>query len=154
MLPDDLTEFLRSEAKWAVTRGHAFGEEGSGFARLNIACTRAKLEAALINSQRLSSPCTLVEKCDLSGLGIELVGQLRSQSVARVTFYCSPYHADAPLHPVVEAIRRVLGLGLSSSPSEELARLENWLRDLELGASPGASVESIRLRLHRFDKCY
>ncbi len=47
LLPDDLTEFLRSEAKWAVTRGHAFGEEGSGFARLNIACTRAKLEAAL-----------------------------------------------------------------------------------------------------------
>lgn len=47
LLPDDLTEFLRSEAKWAVTRGHAFGEEGSGFARLNIACTRANLEAAL-----------------------------------------------------------------------------------------------------------
>jgi len=45
--PDDLTEFLRGQAKWAVTRGQAFGEEGIGFARLNIACTRAKLVAAL-----------------------------------------------------------------------------------------------------------
>lgn len=44
---DELTAFLRAEAKWAVTRGHAFGVEGDGFARLNIACTRARLDAAL-----------------------------------------------------------------------------------------------------------
>ena len=44
---DDLTEFLRTKAKWAITRGHAFGEEGAGFARLNIGCTHARLEAAL-----------------------------------------------------------------------------------------------------------
>jgi len=44
--PDDLIVFLRDEAKWAITRGHAFGAEGCGFARLNIACPRAKLEAA------------------------------------------------------------------------------------------------------------
>ena len=45
--PDCLTAFLRDKARWAVTRGHAFGEQGAGFARLNIACTRARLEAAL-----------------------------------------------------------------------------------------------------------
>ena len=67
-----------------------------------------------------------------SRLGIELVGQLRSQPVARVTLYCSPYHSDVPLHPVVEAIRGVLGLGISSSPREELERLENRLQDLKL----------------------
>jgi len=44
--PDDLTAFLRNKAIWAVMRGHAFGVEGSGFARLNIASTRAKLDAA------------------------------------------------------------------------------------------------------------
>ncbi len=44
---DELTAFLRNEAKWAATRGHAFGEEGAGFARVNIACTRARLDAAL-----------------------------------------------------------------------------------------------------------
>ncbi len=45
--PDDLTAFLRGKARWAVTRGHAFGIEGAGFARLNIGCTRSKLNAAL-----------------------------------------------------------------------------------------------------------
>ncbi len=50
--PKELTNFLRSKAGWAVTRGQAFGIEGEGFARLNIACTRAKLTSAL---QQLST---------------------------------------------------------------------------------------------------
>ncbi len=45
--PEGLTAFLREKAGWAVTRGQAFGKEGEGFARLNIACPRAKLAAAL-----------------------------------------------------------------------------------------------------------
>jgi len=44
---DELYAFLRKQAKWSVTRGHSFGKEGNGFARVNIACTRAKLEVAL-----------------------------------------------------------------------------------------------------------
>ncbi len=44
---DELYAFLRKEAKWSVTRGHSFGKEGNGFARVNIACTRSKLETAL-----------------------------------------------------------------------------------------------------------
>ncbi|MCP4876608.1 MAG: pyridoxal phosphate-dependent aminotransferase [Gammaproteobacteria bacterium] len=44
---DELYAFLRKQAKWSVTRGHSFGKEGKGFARVNIACTRAKLETAL-----------------------------------------------------------------------------------------------------------
>ncbi len=47
--PDKLNAFLRNEAKWSITRGHSFGKEGDGFARVNIACTRATLEAALGN---------------------------------------------------------------------------------------------------------
>jgi cystathionine beta-lyase len=50
--PEELTKFLRARAGWAVTRGQAFGVEGEGFARLNIACTRAKLTSAL---QQLSA---------------------------------------------------------------------------------------------------
>ncbi len=45
--PDQLMTFLRLKAGWAVTRGFAFGEEGAGFARVNIGCTRSSLEAAL-----------------------------------------------------------------------------------------------------------
>jgi len=52
MAPDELYAFLRNEAKWSITRGQSFGKEGNGFARVNIACTRAKLETALGNLER------------------------------------------------------------------------------------------------------
>ena len=55
--PAELTAFLRQQAGWAVTRGEAFGEEGIGFARLNIACTRARLDAAL--DRLASAVCSL-----------------------------------------------------------------------------------------------
>ena len=55
--PDELTKFLRTRAGWAVTRGQAFGVEGEGFARLNIACTKAKLTSAL---QQLSAAITQI----------------------------------------------------------------------------------------------
>lgn len=45
--PVELTSFLRNDAGWAVTRGIAFGEQGAGFARLNIACPRNTLTSAL-----------------------------------------------------------------------------------------------------------
>lgn len=47
MEQDNLMTFLKCQAKWAVTRGHAFGAEGAGFVRVNIACPRNRLEAAL-----------------------------------------------------------------------------------------------------------
>lgn len=53
--PDDLTVFLRQKAGWAITRGIAFGQEGAGFGRLNIACTRNRLSAALDRLDRAVS---------------------------------------------------------------------------------------------------
>lgn len=47
LAPDELTSFLRDKAGWAVTRGQAFGKEGEGFARLNIACPKTSLNQAL-----------------------------------------------------------------------------------------------------------
>lgn len=47
LTPAELHGFLRTEAKWAVTRGASFGPEGDGFARLNIACPRGRLALAL-----------------------------------------------------------------------------------------------------------
>ncbi len=49
---DELYSFLRSEAKWSITRGHSFGKEGEGFARVNIACTRESLRVALGNLEK------------------------------------------------------------------------------------------------------
>jgi cystathionine beta-lyase len=45
--PEALTQFLRQLAGWGVSRGPAFGSQGIGFARVNIACTRARLVNAL-----------------------------------------------------------------------------------------------------------
>ncbi len=52
LAPAELTTFLRTKAGWAITRGQAFGAEGDGFARLNIACTKARLDAALMQLLR------------------------------------------------------------------------------------------------------
>ena len=49
LAPDDLTAFLRQKARWAITRGIAFGPQGAGFGRLNIACPRDRLARALDN---------------------------------------------------------------------------------------------------------
>ena len=45
--PDGLHTFLREKALMQLTRGIAFGAGGQGFARLNIACPRPRLTAAL-----------------------------------------------------------------------------------------------------------
>ncbi len=45
--PAALHSFLREKAHWAVTRGISFGKQGAGFARLNIACPRVKLDRAM-----------------------------------------------------------------------------------------------------------
>lgn len=47
LTPDELIDFLRRRAGWAITLGPSFGSQGEGFARLNIACPRARLETAL-----------------------------------------------------------------------------------------------------------
>lgn len=44
---DELMEKLKTEAKLALNSGAAYGEEGVGFARLNIGCPRFILEQAM-----------------------------------------------------------------------------------------------------------
>lgn len=45
---DDLMEKLKTEAKVGMNSGTVFGEEGIGYARLNIGCPRFLLEKAMI----------------------------------------------------------------------------------------------------------
>lgn len=67
-----------------------------------------------------------------SRLVAELVARLRAQALTCVTLYCSPYHADAPFHPVVEALRRTLALSPDTDPVSALERLETRLDGLRL----------------------
>jgi predicted ATPase/class 3 adenylate cyclase len=70
-----------------------------------------------------------------SRLATELVGRLREEPVTRVTLLCSPFHADAPLHPVVEALRRSMGLGLHTDSASQLKCLEEWIDGLGLSSA-------------------
>lgn len=45
--PSGLEEFLSSRARLWLNQGYTFGDEGKGFARLNIACARSLLTQAL-----------------------------------------------------------------------------------------------------------
>ncbi|OZB90822.1 MalY/PatB family protein [Paenibacillus sp. XY044] len=47
MSPDDLEQFLLKKAKIALNKGSAFGKDGEGFMRLNIACSRSLVEEAM-----------------------------------------------------------------------------------------------------------
>ncbi|MFT5115573.1 MAG: cystathionine beta-lyase [Parasphingorhabdus sp.] len=46
---DELNSFLKDQAKWVVSKGPAFGQEGTGFARVNIACRQTIMDNALSN---------------------------------------------------------------------------------------------------------
>lgn len=47
MNSDELNRFLIHEAKLGLNNGAAFGVEGEGFMRMNVACTRATVQEAL-----------------------------------------------------------------------------------------------------------
>lgn len=47
MSHEDLNRFLVQEAKLGLNSGGAFGKEGEGFMRMNLACTRATVQEAL-----------------------------------------------------------------------------------------------------------
>jgi cystathionine beta-lyase len=47
MSHEELNRFLVQEAKLGLNSGAAFGKEGEGFMRMNLACTRATVQEAL-----------------------------------------------------------------------------------------------------------
>lgn len=48
MTTDELKRFLSLEAKIALNQGHTYGPGGDGFARMNIASPRHRIEAAMV----------------------------------------------------------------------------------------------------------
>ena len=49
-------------------------------------------------------------------------------------YQCSPHYANTAMHPVIEHIERVAGIGREDTPAVKLSRLSAWL-----GTSPDAS---------------
>jgi cystathionine beta-lyase len=50
---DELNKLIIHEANLWLDKGTMFGEEGSGFQRINIACPWSLLETALLNLQKV-----------------------------------------------------------------------------------------------------
>jgi cystathionine beta-lyase len=48
----ELEQFLAQQARVALNAGYKFGDEGTGYARMTIGCTRAMLEEGLIRLER------------------------------------------------------------------------------------------------------
>ncbi len=47
MNKEELEAFMTKKAQWYTDEGYVFGEAGAGFERINLACTRSALQAAL-----------------------------------------------------------------------------------------------------------
>jgi len=57
----------------------------------------------------------------------ELTQRLRAEPVTRLRYFCSPYHQDSALLPVIEHLGRAAGFAREDSPAERLAKLEALL---------------------------
>ena len=67
-----------------------------------------------------------------AGIGKSRITQAVLDSVSRdthtrITFQCSPFHADSTLHPAIEHIRRAAGFGPGDPVEEQLDKLEELI---------------------------
>jgi predicted ATPase/class 3 adenylate cyclase len=67
-----------------------------------------------------------------AGIGKSRIAQALWARVAdepckRLRYYCSPYHINSALHPVIEQLERAAGLQRSDSPARKLDKLEATL---------------------------
>ena len=69
-----------------------------------------------------------------------LIGALKNEALTRHRLWleaqCSPFHADAPLHPAIDMLARALGFRRNEAPAERLRRIEAFCERLNLPAAP------------------
>ena len=53
---------------------------------------------------------------------------LGAEPHARLRYFCSPYHVNSALHPVIKQLERAAGLGRDDSAETKLDKLEALLR--------------------------
>jgi class 3 adenylate cyclase len=62
-----------------------------------------------------------------SRLIVALEDKLEEQEPTRLHFFCSPHHADTPLHPVIMALQREAGFVRNDTDTERLHKLQQML---------------------------
>ena len=63
-----------------------------------------------------------------SRLTAALEERLSAEPHARLRYFCSPYHVNSALYPVIKQLERAAGLGRSDSSDTKLDKLETLLR--------------------------
>jgi class 3 adenylate cyclase/predicted ATPase/DNA polymerase III delta prime subunit len=79
-----------------------------------------------------------------------LAERLRGEAHTRLRYFCSPYHTDSALHPIMAQLERAASFERDDSPGVKLdkleALLEGWTQDVRQDASLLAEALSIPSR--------
>jgi class 3 adenylate cyclase/predicted ATPase len=76
--------------------------------------------------------------------------QLAAEPHIRLNYYCSPYHRDSALHPIIDQIRHSAGLSRWDTEDDKLTKVETLLAGLSVGpAQVGLIAELLSLRGNR-----
>src|SRR5262249_29187674 len=62
-----------------------------------------------------------------SRLAHALIERLAGEPHTRLRYYCSPYHVNSALHPIIEQLERAAGFELDDPPEHKLDKLERLL---------------------------
>jgi predicted ATPase len=52
---------------------------------------------------------------------------IEGEPQTRLRYFCSPYHQDSALHPILEQLERAAGFGRDDAPEIRLEKLETLL---------------------------
>jgi class 3 adenylate cyclase/predicted ATPase len=73
--------------------------------------------------------------------------RLEAEPHSRVLYYCSPYHRNSALYPVIEQVERALRFETSDSSEQKLSKLEAMLGELSLPEAELAPLLALLLSL-------
>jgi len=73
--------------------------------------------------------------------------RLEGEVTNRVLYYCSPYHQNSALHPLIDQFERALRIDKEDGPEQRLDKLEAELSDLDLASDELAYVLAAMLSL-------
>jgi predicted ATPase/class 3 adenylate cyclase len=69
-----------------------------------------------------------------SRIGMALEERIEADAHARMRYFCSPYHADSALHPVISQLEHAACFARDDAPEAKLAKLEEALGGMSLEA--------------------
>jgi class 3 adenylate cyclase/predicted ATPase len=73
-----------------------------------------------------------------SRLTVAVLEQISTESHTRLRYFCSPYHTDTMLHPIIEQLKRAGGFESKDDPKSKLSKLDALLSGSSASAQDAA----------------